>query len=137
MFATEQDSAGGDPWECSDGRYVVFLLGLHGGKSSANVWRADAAGGNLKQLTQSKQDNYPVCAPDSRSVYYMDGATWNVMQVPIDGGAPRKFPTSPSTRDSSMFLRTADTLPSPPSITWAHEEKLVLIAPDTGQVQKW
>ncbi len=90
-FATEQDTADGDPWECPDGHYVVFLLGLRGGESSENVWRADASGGNLKQLTQGKQDNFPVCAPDSRSVYYLDGGTGQVMQVPIDGGPARKL----------------------------------------------
>ncbi len=89
-FATEQDTADGDPWECPDGHYVVFLLGLRGGESSENVWRADASGGNLKQLTQGKQDNFPVCAPDSRSVYYLNGGTGQVMQVPIDGGPSRK-----------------------------------------------
>ena len=90
-FATEQDTADGDPWECPDGHYVVFLLGLRGGESSENVWRADASGGNLKQLTEGKQDNFPVCAPDSRSVYYLDGGTGQVMQVPIDGGPARKL----------------------------------------------
>ena len=90
-FATEQDTADGDPWECPDGHYVVFLLGLRGGGSSENVWRADASGGNLKQLTQGKQDNFPVCAPDSRSVYYLDGGTGQVMQVPIDGGPAQKL----------------------------------------------
>ncbi len=137
MFATEQDSAGGDPWECSDGRYIVFLLGLHGGKSTTNVWRADAVGGNLKQLSQGKQDNYPVCAPDSRSVYYMDGATSKVMQVPIDGGASRMV--SDLTINAGFF----DVSPDGHMLAFAtvdhaagHEEKLVLITPDTGQVQK-
>src|ERR1035441_9263301 len=88
-FAREEDAASGDPWECADGRYVVFLLGLRGGKGTLNVWRADASGGNLKQLTQGKLENFPVCAPDSRSVYYMDG-NGIVMQVPIDGGASRR-----------------------------------------------
>jgi serine/threonine protein kinase/Tol biopolymer transport system component len=136
MFATEQDSAGGDPWECADGRYVVFLLGLHAGKGSVNVWRADAAGGNLKQLTQGKLDNYPVCAPDSRSVYYLDGAVGKIMQVPIDGGAPRKvtdlevagfFDVSSDGR--TLAFATIDH-------AGGHEEKLVLMSPDTGQVQK-
>jgi serine/threonine protein kinase len=137
MFATEQDSAGGDPWECADGHYLVFLLGLRGGKGSVNVWRADAAGGNLKQLTQGKLDNYPVCAPDSRSVYYMDGATSKVMQVSIDGGASRKL--SDLTINAGFF----DVSPDGHTLAFAnvdhaagHEEKLVLIAPDTGQVQK-
>jgi serine/threonine protein kinase len=137
MFATEQDSAGGDPWECADGHYIVFLLGLRGGKGSINVWRADAAGGNLKQITQGKLDNYPVCAPDSRSVYYMDGATSKVMRAPIDGGAPQKV--SDVTINAGFF----DVSPDGHTLAFAtvdhaagHEEKLVLIAPDTGQVEK-
>jgi Tol biopolymer transport system component len=137
MFATEQDSAGGDPWECADGHYIVFLLGLRGGKGSINVWRADAAGGNLKQLTQGKLDNYPVCAPDSHSVYYMDGATSNVMRVPIEGGSPQKI--SDLTINAGFF----DVSPDGHAIAFAtvdhaagHEEKLILLAPDTGQMQK-
>ncbi len=30
-----------------------------------------------------------MCAPDSRSVFYLDGGTGHVMQVPIDGGPAR------------------------------------------------
>jgi serine/threonine protein kinase len=137
MFATAEDSVDGDPWECADGHYIVFLLGLRGGKGSVNVWRADSAGGNLKQLTQGKQDNYPVCAPDSRSVYYMDGATSKVMRVPIDGGSPQKV--SDLTINAGFF----DVSPDGHTLAFAtvdhaagHEEKLVLLAPDTGQAQK-
>ena len=98
MFATKPDSADGDPWECSDGRYIVFLSRPAWRQSSQNVWRADASGGNLKQLSSSKQDNYPVCAPDSRSVYYLDGGTGALMQVlhrrrrrgEVVGRAPRR-----------------------------------------------
>ena len=135
-FATEEGAAVGDPWECADGRYIVFLLGLRGGKGSQNIWRADASGGNLKQLTQGKLENFPVCAPDSRSVYYMDG-NGIVMQVPIDGGASRKvsdlainagfFDISPDGR--TMAFATIDHAAG-------HQEKLTLVATDTGLVQK-
>ena len=135
-FATEEGSAAGDPWECPDGRYVVFLLGLRGGKGSENVWRADASGGNLKQLTQGKLENFPVCAPDSRSVYYMDG-NGIVMQVPIDGGASRKV------SDLAINAGFFDISPDGRTLAFAtidhaagHEEKLALISTDTGQVQK-
>ncbi len=134
-FATAGDSADGDPWECADGRYIVFLLGLHGGKGTVNVWRADAGGGNLKQLTQGKLENFPVCAPDSHSVYYMDG-NGIVMQVPIDGGAAR---TVSNLATSGFF----DISPDGHSLVFAtvdhaggHEEKLMLLAADTGQVLK-
>ena len=136
IFATEPDSADADPWECADGHYLVFLLGLHGGKGTDSVWRADASGGNLKQLTQGKQDNFPVCAPDSHSVFYLDGTTGQVMQVPIDGGTPRKI----SDLSLSGFF---DVSPDGHSVAFStidhaagHEEKLAIVAADTGQVQK-
>src|SRR5579863_278536 len=127
-FATEQDAAAGDPWECADGRYVVFILGQRGGKSTQNVWRADASGGNLKQLTQGKQDNYPVCAPDSRSVYYLDGGTAQVMQSPIDGGTSRKV----SELSAAGFFGVS---PDGHTVAFAtidhaagHEEKIAVVA---------
>ena len=135
-FATEMDSADGDPWECADGRYVVFLLGLRGGKSSENVWRADASGGNLKQLTQGKQDNFPVCAPDSRSVYYLDNGTGQVTQVPIDGGPTRKmselaasgfFGVSPD--GHTLAFATVDHAAG-------HEERIALVPTDQGAAPK-
>jgi hypothetical protein len=61
-FATAMDSVADNPWECSDGRYLVFNLGLIGGKAGQNIWRADASGGNLKQLSNGKRDDYPVCS---------------------------------------------------------------------------
>jgi len=131
-FATEQDAAAGDPWECADGRYVVFILGQRGGKSTQNVWRADASGGNLKQLTQGKQDNYPVCAPDSRSVYYLDGGTAQVMQSPIDGGTSRKV----SELSAAGFFGVS---PDGHTVAFAtidhaagHEEKIAVVAADSN-----
>ena len=121
----------------ADGRYIVFLLGLHAGKGSESVWRADASGGNLKQLSQGKLDNYPVCAPDSRSVYFMDGATGKVMQVPIDGG------TAKTVSEMSINAGFFDISPDGRTMAFAtidhaggHEEKLALVATDTGQLQK-
>jgi Tol biopolymer transport system component len=136
-FATLEDAAVGDPWECADGRYIVFLLGLHAGKGSESVWRADASGGNLKQLSQGKLDNYPVCAPDSRSVYFMDGATGKVMQVPIDGG------TAKTVSEMSINAGFFDISPDGRTLAFAtidhaggHEEKLALVATGNGQLQK-
>ena len=135
-FVTQEDSITGDPWECSDGRYVVFLSGLIGGKGGQSVWRADAGGGNLRQLSSGKQDNYPVCSPDSRWVYYRDNSAGRMMKVPIDGGTPQKvtdmdlsglFDISPD--GSTIVFSTIDHANG-------HEEKLVLLDSSTGQVRR-
>jgi len=132
----EQDSFGGDPWQCSDGRYVVFLYGLRGSDTRENVWRQDSSGGNLKQLTQGKSDNFPVCAPDAKSVFYLQDGTGHVMQVPIDGGAARTvstlsmagfFDVSPDVR--TLAFATVDHAAG-------HEERLALVSVDTGEVIK-
>jgi serine/threonine protein kinase/sugar lactone lactonase YvrE len=136
VFATEMDSVSGDPWECSDGRHIVFVLSLLGGKGGQNIWRADASGGNLKQLSNGKQDNAPVCAPDSRWVYYMDNRAGRMMKISIDGGAAVKV-TDMSI--SGLF----DISPDGGTAAFGmidhangHEEKLVLLDTTTGQVRK-
>src|SRR3984957_1801049 len=87
MFTPESESITGDPWQCSDGRTVVFLLSVLSGKGGGqNIWRADASGGNLKQLSNGKQDNYPVCSPVSRWTYYLDDSVGGLKKVLIDGG---------------------------------------------------
>ena len=135
-LATAQASATGDPWECADGRYVVFILGLLEGKSTQNVWRADSSGGNLKQLTHEKAVNMSVCAPDSRSVYYQDGGTGQPMQVPIEGGAARKVSDIPA---AGFF----DVSPDGRTLAFAtidhaagHAEKIALVSADTGAAIK-
>jgi len=135
VFATPADSVAGDPWECSDGRTIVFVLSLSGGKGGQSVWRADATGGNLKQLSNGKQDNYPVCSPDSHSAYYIDGSVGRLMKISLDGGAAEKV--------ADMILSGLfDISPDGSTAVFAavdhangHEEKLVLLDTTTGQVR--
>ena len=136
VFATQMDSVSGNPWECSDGRHLVFLLGLLGGKGGQNIWRADISGGNLKQLSSGKQDNYPRCSPDSRWVYYMDNSLGRLMRISIDGGAAERvtdmslnglFDISPD--GSRLVFGTIDHANG-------HEGKLVLLETSTGKVIK-
>jgi Tol biopolymer transport system component len=135
-FVTQEDSITGNPWECSDGRYIVFVFGLTGGKGGQSIWRADSGGGNLKQLSNGKQDNFPVCSPDSRWVYYIDGSAGRIMKVSIEGGAPQKvgdlalsglFDISPD--GSTIAFATIDHANG-------HAEKLVLLDSSTGQIRK-
>jgi len=135
-FATEPDSASGDASACSDGRYVVFVHGLHGSTGSIRLWRADAAGGNLKQLSSGKFDGAPVCSSDGKWIYYLDGPARQVMKLPIDGGAAQKvsdvtvagrFDISPD--GNSVALPTVDHV-------GGHAENVAVVDTATGKVRQ-
>jgi serine/threonine protein kinase len=82
---------------CADGRYTVFSIGGHGGVKRVNIWRMDAGGGNLKQLSDGKNDQFPVCSPDGKWVFYSDlsnGA--KLTRVPLDGGKPERISELPA-----------------------------------------
>jgi serine/threonine protein kinase/Tol biopolymer transport system component len=76
---------------CGDGRYMV-LMSLHSGRS-ASIWRIDASGGNLTQITQGARDAVPFCSPDGKWLVYNSAeagisTTW---RIPIDGGTPQRL----------------------------------------------
>jgi eukaryotic-like serine/threonine-protein kinase len=134
-FLAESQGAGGDPWECSDHQHIVFTLGL-GMNSSQNIWRSDESGGNLKQLSDGRLDDYPVCSPDSRWVYYLDNANRRVMKVGIDGGSPQIvgnaraegfFDISPD--GATAVFVTVDH-------TAGHQQRIMLVATDTGETRR-
>ncbi|HEV2397847.1 MAG TPA: protein kinase [Candidatus Sulfotelmatobacter sp.] len=136
ILSAGQNPGNDDPWQCSDGRYLIFLHGFQGREANINVWRADSSGENLKQLTQDKADNFPVCAPDSKSVFYLAGDNGHIMQVPIDGGTPKTvselnvaqfFDVSPD--GSTVGFATVDH-------TMGHQERLALVSVDSGQLLK-
>ena len=70
-----------------DGR-ILFSTAGREGKTTTNIWRVDENGSHPKQVTSGKQDLQPLCAPDGRSFYYADFATFRIMKMPIDGGSP-------------------------------------------------
>ena len=133
VFPTEGESASGNPWACANGRYLVFDRRVSADKGARNIWRADASGGNLKQLSNGKLDQWPVCSPDARWVYYRSGS--GMMRVPMDGGATQKvielpmgqFDISPD--GSTVAFSTVDH-------AGGHEQKLALVGADTGRVRQ-
>jgi serine/threonine protein kinase/Tol biopolymer transport system component len=133
-FPTEPDSASGNPSACSDGRYLVFDHRMHAANGRRDIWRADASGGNLKQLSNGKLDQWPVCSPDSRWVYYLGGAAGYLMRVPIDGGASQQVTNLPA---SQFGISPDGTTLAFVDIDHAngHEEKLAVVEADTGKVR--
>ncbi len=77
---------------CPDG-HLVFMGGAEG-KIQAHIFRADADGGNAKDLTTGKFDFMPSCSPDSKTVFYAD-ADSKLNKVSLEGGASQQFPDYP------------------------------------------
>lgn len=124
------------PSACADGRYVVFSNAVTKADKVINIWRVDASGGNLKQLSSGKVDQFPICSPDGRSVIYEDAVNGNrLMKVPIDGGRAEKI--------SDQLAAAFDISPDSKTIAVAafghlgeHVEMLALISMDSNQTLK-
>ena len=134
-LVVQKDAFADTPSACLDGRYVVFTSTFGSGKE-LNIWRADASGGNLKQLSDGKVDQNPVCSPDDRWVIYQDAVNGNrLMKVSIDGGKPEQI----SDELSAVF----DVSPDSKTIALAafghlgeHVEELKLLSLESNQTSK-
>jgi serine/threonine protein kinase len=134
---SEQHALAGAPSACGNGRYIVFMLALHKGAKTQNIWRMDADGGNPKQLSAGKLDGLPVCSLDNQWVYYIDQAAGSkLFKVPIEGGTPQRvsdrlvgslFAISPDGKTAAFA--TLDHLGN-------HEVKLALVATDSTGAAK-
>jgi eukaryotic-like serine/threonine-protein kinase len=137
VIATEEGRPNGNPSACGDGRFIVFELLLHGSTGDDNVWRIDASGTNLKQLTTGKRDHLAVCSPDSRWVYYVEEKDeGKLARVSIDGGTSQivsNLPISYSGFDLSPDGKLAAFATLEHS--GEHKEKLALVATDSGQTK--
>jgi eukaryotic-like serine/threonine-protein kinase len=76
------------PISCDHGRYVIFASASRGGGNSINIWRADAAGGNLKQITTGTDDEPAMCSPDGKWLVYAgyDSGKFLAKKISVDGG---------------------------------------------------
>ncbi len=135
IIPTKPDAGTGDPRECADRQHLIFTIGL-AGNGSQSIWRADVSGGNLKQLTNGKLDNYPVCSPDSRWVYFLDGSTGKLMRAPMEGGPSQKVS---DLQPSGFFDLAPDGATSAFVVVdhaAGHQEKIALVATDAGETRR-
>jgi serine/threonine protein kinase len=114
---------------CSNGQVVFTASAEH--KIEAHIWRADADGGNPKELTTGKFDYMPVCSPDNRAVLFSD-ADNKVDKVAMEGGAAQPvgdfavFSRIAISPDGKLAAFTTNRVNDP-------KEKLALVSLDSSQ----
>ena len=81
--------------ECEQGRTLVVEWPLHGGKKQGSLWRMNADGSGVTQITNGPDDQSPACSPDGKWLYYMDGLNRKFLRVPLAGGGPEPIPGKP------------------------------------------
>ncbi|MBV8052103.1 MAG: serine/threonine-protein kinase, partial [Acidobacteriaceae bacterium] len=74
------------PSACGDGHYLTFTE-LASGQPFMRIWRMDSGGGNVRELSDGKAQNFSVCSRDGRWVVFEDGAGGGqLMKMSIEGG---------------------------------------------------
>ena len=70
------------------GSYLLLGWWFHGGTNQPTIWRANADGSNLVQLTTGSIAYGAACSRDAKWVYYAGGTAGanSVMRVPLQGG---------------------------------------------------
>jgi eukaryotic-like serine/threonine-protein kinase len=86
-IASDKESSAFEPYGCSDGHIVIARAVLK--PVSVNIWRSEANGSGLLQLSDGKNDEFPMCSPDGKTVFYLDMLVQAFKKVPIDGGKPQ------------------------------------------------
>ncbi len=136
LTSPQQDGLAFQPSACANGRYVVSSIGLHGGVRTVTIWRMDAGGGNLKQLSDGKMDQFAICSPDEKWVYYSDLANGaKLTRVPLEGGKPERISELPAygfdiSPDGKLAAFSTVGSPSNP------KQQLALVSVDSPQNTK-
>ena len=81
---------------CGDGQHIVFRRVNRTGSAAVNLWRMDANGSNVMQLTFGQNDREPQCSHDGKWVYYTNQSeNQTVQREPIEGGKPQTVVNEP------------------------------------------
>ena len=136
---TDNNAAMSNVTVCGNGRYLLLRMRGHENKAAGNLWRLDADGTNLKQLTNGLSDGGLLCSASGKMVYYYDGQASQWMRVPLEGGTAEvinlaipkgspKFPISGISRDDrllSVFTTVADPA------TNTYQKKITVLKADS------
>ncbi len=79
-----------NPSATADGKYIVFQSNRSG---ATEIWRMNADGKDLRQITFDGKNSVPHCTPDSKTIVYMHNEDDKnfAYRVSMEGGEPVKI----------------------------------------------
>ena len=111
---------------CPDG-HIVFMAAAET-KIEAHLFRADADGSNIQELTHGKFDQNPICFADSKAVFYFD-ANSALEKVAMAGG-PSQIVSSTLAFSSPAVSPDGRVVAFLTSATGGTQEQLALMPVD-------
>jgi eukaryotic-like serine/threonine-protein kinase len=124
------------PSACGDGKYVTFTA-ITSNKPVMRIWRMDAGGGNLHELSEGRLQDFSVCSRDGRWVVFEDGVSGGqLMKMPASGGKAEQIsnelvvPGFDISADSKLVAFASF------GHQFAHVEKLHIVDLNSSQVVK-
>ena len=137
---SDNNAAISGPTVCGNGRYIVFRMRGHEAGPVGRLFRVDADGSNLKQLTNGQSDGAAVCSPGSKFVYYFEGQTSQWVRIPLEGGTAEaiepslpkgaaKFPITGISPDDRLLV-TFTSIPDPATNTY--KKKILIFKTDSS-----
>jgi serine/threonine protein kinase len=84
------------PISCASGKYIFFGTALRTSAGGLSIWRMDATGGNLMQITAGPFDSPAMCSPDGKWLVYasLSEGKFVPKKIPIDGGTSTQLSDS-------------------------------------------
>jgi serine/threonine protein kinase len=123
----------GQPFGCSDGRIVFLRANMQ--DLSLTIWRSEADGTGLTQLSHGEDDEQPVCSPDAKWVFYTDQTSRTLMKVSLEGGtALAVFPNQVERRGIYDFSPDGQTIVLGTYDFKAQKPTFSLISADSGRL---
>jgi Tol biopolymer transport system component len=109
------------PTACGDGPYIVFQAYRN---EKVNLWRMNADGSSLVQLTDEGFAAVPSCSPDGKWILHIVSGDQSLWRIPVDGGTPtqlnihdRNSPRSRVSPDGKLVAYMAwGAAPSSPNV---------------------
>ena len=132
-FDTGEVAPGAFIASCPDGH--ILFTGFPKGGSEPRLFRMNADGGEIAQLTTSGFARAPSCSADSQKVYFSTGNDVNVSlwSIPITGGTPKLLPVRPVDYAAAAVSRDGTRA----ALFALRQQKFCVIITDlaTGQMQ--